>query len=102
MKKTIILFAVAFSVSAWAQTYVQPHVTKNGTYVEGHMRSNQNDTRMDNYSTKGNKNPYTGQAGTVNPYAQPAPSYQQQPQSRQSGYGQQQCGVAANGQYTCR
>ncbi|TWB42607.1 hypothetical protein [Nitrospirillum pindoramense] len=44
--------------------YVRPHVTKRGTYVHGHMQTNPNKTRNDNYSTKGNVNPYTGQAGT--------------------------------------
>jgi hypothetical protein len=102
MKKATTLLFALFAVNAWAQTYVQPHVRKDGTYVEGHMRSAPNNTRQDNYSTQGNTNPFTGQSGTVNPYAQPTPSYQQQPQTRQSGYGQQQCGVAANGQYTCR
>ncbi|MDE1150481.1 MAG: hypothetical protein PW843_28365 [Azospirillaceae bacterium] len=44
--------------------YVRPHVTKRGTYVHGHMQTNPNKTRNDNYSTKGNTNPYTGQSGT--------------------------------------
>ncbi|TWB39001.1 hypothetical protein [Nitrospirillum viridazoti] len=44
--------------------YVRPHVTKRGTYVHGHMQTNPNKTQNDNYSTKGNANPYTGQPGT--------------------------------------
>lgn len=48
--------------------YVSPHVTKNGTYVEGHMQTNPNGTKLDNWSTKGNVNPYTGQPGTKDPY----------------------------------
>lgn len=45
--------------------YVSPHVTKNGTYVQGHYRSNPNATTADNWSTKGNYNPYTNQEGKV-------------------------------------
>jgi hypothetical protein len=47
--------------------YVAPHTTKNGTYVEGHYQSNPNSTKADNYSTKGNVNPYTGESGKVKP-----------------------------------
>lgn len=47
--------------------YVKPHVTKNGTYVKGHMQTNPNGTKLDNWSTKGNVNPYTGKPGTKNP-----------------------------------
>ena len=76
---------------AWAQTYVAPHVTRDGTYVEGHHRSAPNSTRMDNYSTQGNVNPYTGHVGTINPYNNPTPSYNNQPSYRvpQPTYGQQ-------------
>ncbi len=66
--------------------YVAPHVTKNGTYVQGHYQSNPNGTASDNWSTKGNVNPYTGEAGNANPsgsglkpsvpsYSTPAPAY---------------------------
>ena len=63
------------SLAAAAQTYVQPYVTKNGTYVQGHYRSSPNDTKVDNYSSQGNTNPYTGKAGTVDPYKYQAPTY---------------------------
>lgn len=44
--------------------YTAPHVTKSGTFVQGHMSTNPNSTRNDNFSTKGNVNPYTGVTGT--------------------------------------
>lgn len=94
MKKITILFIATFAVSAWAQTYVKPHVRKDGTYVEGHVRSAPNNTRQDNYSTQGNYNPYTGEKGTVDPY-KPTPTYQA------PSYGQQ-CGTTSSGQYVCR
>ena len=48
--------------------HVRGYTTKNGTYVSPHNRTSANHTRYDNYSTKGNVNPYTGKSGTVNPY----------------------------------
>ena len=71
--KTIAIATLICAGSAMAQTYVQPHVTKNGTFVQGHVRSEPNNTNLDNYSTKGNVNPYSGKAGTVDPYKVQAP-----------------------------
>ncbi|WP_218510502.1 hypothetical protein [Variovorax sp. dw_308] len=36
----------------------------NGTYVAPSHATNPNSTRSDNYSTRGNFNPYTGKPGT--------------------------------------
>lgn len=47
---------------------VRGHVRKDGTYVQPHQATNRNDSKFDNYSTKGNVNPYTGKPGTVDPY----------------------------------
>jgi hypothetical protein len=38
-----------------------------GTYVAPHRATNPNGTRLDNYSTRPNYNPYTGKTGTRNP-----------------------------------
>jgi hypothetical protein len=43
--------------------YVQPHITSNGSSVQGHYATNPNSTQLDNYSTRGNLNPYTGAVG---------------------------------------
>lgn len=48
---------------------VKGHVTKDGTYVPPHMATNPDGTKLNNWSTKGNVNPYTGKEGTVDPYA---------------------------------
>jgi hypothetical protein len=83
MKKTIAaVFLIALGSSAFAQTHVNGYYKQNGTYVQPHMRSSPNSTTLDNYSTKGNVNPYTGQAGTKNPdpqdyYAQPVQQQRQ-------------------------
>jgi hypothetical protein len=47
--------------------YVQPHSNSNGTYTQGHYQTNPNSTQLDNYGTRGNVNPYTGQVGTRTP-----------------------------------
>jgi hypothetical protein len=73
MNKYSLLLLAALASSAFAQdSYHQGYVTKNGTYVAPHYQTAPDNTRMNNYSTQGNVNPYTGQPGTVNPYAQPA------------------------------
>jgi len=48
--------------------YVQGYTRSNGTYVAPHMRSAPDGDPFNNWSTKGNINPYTGVAGTHNPY----------------------------------
>ncbi len=93
MKTSLFLAAALLAVtSAQAQHYVSPYVKQDGTVVQGHYQTNPDSTRANNYSTQGNVNPYTGQAGTVNPY----PTYQPQP------IRQPQCGLNSTGQYICR
>ena len=43
------------------------YTTSRGTYVQPYVATNPNSTQMDNYSTRGNVNPYTGAVGTRNP-----------------------------------
>ena len=72
MKMVLIGFALAaVSASAGAQTAheVRGYTKADGTYVAPHYQSNPDATRLNNYSTQGNVNPYTGQSGTVDPYA---------------------------------
>lgn len=97
MKIVSALLIALFAGSAFAQVYVSPYVTKEGTYVEGHYRSAPNNTERDNYSTKGNVNPYTGQEGTRTP-REDRPTYQT---PQQPTYGQQ-CGYNSAGHYICR
>ena len=66
----IILATVALVMGAGAasaQTYQRPHLDKNGRYSDGGYRSKPNGTQLDNYSTKGNVNPYSGKKGSRNP-----------------------------------
>jgi hypothetical protein len=43
--------------------YVAPTIRTNGRRVRGHMQSDSNPTRVDNFSHRGNTNPYTGKPG---------------------------------------
>ncbi len=42
---------------------VRGHVRKDGTYVAPHRQSNPDKNFRNNWSTKGNQNPYTGKEG---------------------------------------
>lgn len=46
---------------------VKGYTTKSGKTVMPHHSSNPNKTQKDNFSTKGNTNPFTGKAGTKIP-----------------------------------
>ncbi len=76
-KKSILVGLVALisAASAFAQVYVRPYTRSDGTTVQGHYRTAPNNTLLDNYSTRGNVNPYTGKPGTVDPYKVPSTNY---------------------------
>ena len=82
MKLLIAVLLMALSITALADTYVKGYTKQNGTYVEPHYRSSPNSTTLDNYSTKGNTNPYTGQPG----YKSPEPSNYNQYQLPSNNY----------------
>lgn len=47
-----------------SSTSVRGHVTKKGTYVTPHKRSTPDKSKSNNWTTKGNTNPYTGKKGS--------------------------------------
>jgi len=71
MKRTIIAATVIttlfLAMQAMADEYVPGYTKQNGTQVQGYYRTNPNNTQYDNYSTRGNINPYTGKEGTKEP-----------------------------------
>lgn len=78
MKKlvlTLLAASVAMPALAQSNNYVQGYTRRDGTYVAPHYRTNPDSSRTNNYSAQGNYNPYTGQVGTVNPYAPQRPTY---------------------------
>ena len=60
---TCVFLAAAMPAFA-ADHYVRGYTTRSGTYVAPHRQTNPNGTKSDNWSTKGNVNPYTGKLGT--------------------------------------
>jgi hypothetical protein len=71
-----ILLGVAVATPAIAQTSheVRGYTRKDGTYVAPHYQTNPDNSRLNNWSTRGNTNPYTGKPGTIDPYARANPS----------------------------
>ena len=65
----IILATVAIPSQAAGSHAKNGYIKKDGTYVAPSQATNPNATKLDNYSSKGNVNPYTGKEGSVDPYA---------------------------------
>lgn len=86
MKKAMVIALSWVAIAASAQVQVDGHIRRDGTYVAPSYRTAPNNTLTDNYSSKPNVNPYTGQAGTVDPYKQP--SYQAPARPYGGGYVQ--------------
>jgi hypothetical protein len=67
----ILLLLIPFTIIGQSRSssdvYVKGYVKKNGTVVPGYYRSAPNNTNRDNFSTKGNINPYTGSKGHIEP-----------------------------------
>lgn len=67
LQNIVLTIAIGlFSLSSFADVSVRGYQRSDGTYVQPHQRSDPNSTTNDNWSTKGNTNPYTGQEGTHN------------------------------------
>jgi len=60
---TVIMLLLTFSAQSFADTYVNGYTRSNGVYVAPHYRSNRDNSIGNNWSTKGNVNPYTGSRG---------------------------------------
>jgi len=73
MLKTALVLAMALAGivvadgGAEAATGVRGSVRSNGRYVMPHFRSNAGGGLSNNYSTRGNVNPFNGKAGTRSP-----------------------------------
>ena len=69
MEQILTSIALMISLSVVAQNNQSSHSVRgytkrsSGTYVMPHRQTNPNHTKRDNYSTKGNYNPYTGKTG---------------------------------------
>lgn len=65
----ILLCSLAATSFAKDSHAVKGYTKKDGTYVEPHRATNPDNTKVNNYSAKGNVNPYTGKEGTKHPLA---------------------------------
>jgi hypothetical protein len=66
MKKIFVLallLAMSLPVVSFAYTRVGGYMKKSGTYVMPHYRTNSDSLRINNWTTKGNSNPFTGKKG---------------------------------------
>ena len=66
----ILIFLIGFISSVFGQvnpnhTYVSGYTRSDGTVVKPYYRTAPNSTNIDNFSTVGNTNPYTGKAGWI-------------------------------------
>ena len=65
---SLIFVLTSFGISFGQNVHVKGYTKKDGTYVQPHYRSRPDGNVFNNWSTKGNTNPYTGKRGTVDPY----------------------------------
>lgn len=74
---TLFVFGLFISINSVsrAATRVGGYYKSNGTYVQPYYKSTPDSTRWNNYSTRGNYNPYTGSKGYTSPYKSYTPSY---------------------------
>jgi hypothetical protein len=67
VKKLVLIALICSllaSVSFAKSVRVRGSFKKSGAYVSPHYKSSPNRTKIDNWSTKGNLNQYTGKKGT--------------------------------------
>lgn len=74
MATAVVSFGQTYNSRSYGSTYgtgvnsqtttVNGYTRSNGTYVNGYTRTRSNSTNHDNFSTSGNRNPYTGTTGT--------------------------------------
>ena len=68
--------ALVGTAAAQGYHYTEGYTRQNGTYVAPHYQTNPDSTAYNNWSTRGNTNPYTGQQGTRDPYPPAGNTYQ--------------------------
>jgi hypothetical protein len=76
MNKALLgLAALLLMDVAFADNYTRPYTRRDGTTVPGHYSSEPNSVRHDNYSGRGNTNPYTGEQGSARHEFTTPPAY---------------------------
>lgn len=65
-KSSLVLITILLSIHVWAKdVYVEGYTRSDGTVVQVHYRTAPDNTINNNFSTKGNVNPYTGELGWI-------------------------------------
>jgi len=64
---TLALGLMATAASAQNYQYYPGYTRQNGTYVQPHYQTAPDGNPYNNWSTRGNTNPFTGQPGTRHP-----------------------------------
>lgn len=59
-----LAFLTVFSTEAFAYRYTRGHYRSNGTYVQTYRSSSPDGIRWNNWSSRGNVNPFTGRRGS--------------------------------------
>lgn len=73
MKKLLILITCILAFATTDALAQRVHVRgsyhrRTGTYVAPHYRTSPDHSRTNNWSSRGNSNPYTGKSGSRDPY----------------------------------
>ncbi|MCF6271378.1 MAG: hypothetical protein L3J41_16830 [Melioribacteraceae bacterium] len=63
----LISIQILFAQTNPSHVRVSGYYRSNGTYVQPYFRTAPNSTNRDNFSTRGNVNPYTGKPGWIEP-----------------------------------
>lgn len=67
MKKKFLFLLIAMmamtGVFAQSHRYQNGYYRNNGAYVRGHFKTRSDQTNHNNFSTRGNRNPYVGSSG---------------------------------------
>lgn len=90
----LVLIALAVDVSASGTKSVRPYIRKDGTFVQGHVRSAPNQQRFDNFGARNSiygGNPYTGKRGSQRDEFSAPPAYNQPRRDCIPAVGQTRC-----------
>lgn len=63
-----LLYIFAVTAAEAGNVRVRGSSTKTGVYRQPHIRTSPNNSKIDNWSTKGNVNPNTGKKGSADPF----------------------------------
>lgn len=63
----VLVYILSYSGLLYSKVNVRGYYRSNGTYVQPHHRSDPDGNSYNNWSSKGNINPYTGKSGTKPP-----------------------------------